>query len=86
MDLKGIYNCSDGHPTTMYDFFARLARLMDIALPEAISLKRAESTLSAGMMSYMAESRRISNEKLLRDFHYQLQYPNLDLGLSHIKG
>ncbi|MCW8956993.1 MAG: NAD-dependent epimerase/dehydratase family protein [Gammaproteobacteria bacterium] len=83
-DLTGIYNCSDGHPTTMYDFFSRLAELMGIELPEAISLQQAEGQLSAGMMSYMAESRRVSNQKLLSDFHYQLQYPDLEAGLKAV--
>ncbi|MFW2372714.1 MAG: NAD-dependent epimerase/dehydratase family protein [Gammaproteobacteria bacterium] len=85
MELEGIYNCADGHPSTMYDFFARLAKVMDLVLPETISLQQAEGQLSAGMLSYMAESRRISNEKLLRDFHYQLQYPDLDTGLQALK-
>lgn len=84
MELEGIYNCADGHPTTMYDFFSRLAKLMKIELPESISLQQAETQLSAGMMSYMAESRRISNAKLLRDFHYSLQYPDLEAGLKSI--
>lgn len=85
MDLEGIYNCSDGHPTTMYDFFTRVAEGMSIVLPEVISLQQAEGQLSAGMLSYMAESRRISNTKLLVDFNYQLQYPDLDAGLQGLK-
>lgn len=85
LNLVGVYNCADGHPTTMYDFFARIAEGMGMKLPETISLQQAEDQLSAGMMSYMAESRRISNKKLLSDFHVQLQYPDLDKGLEFLK-
>jgi len=84
MELEGIYNCADGHPTTMYDFFKRLAMRLGIDMPESISLQQADTQLSAGMMSYMAESRRISNAKLGADFYYQLQYPDLEAGLKNI--
>ena len=84
MDLNGIYNCADGQPTTMYDFFKRLAKRLNINMPDSISLQQADTQLSTGMMSYMTESRRISNAKLRADFQYQLQYPDLEAGLKNI--
>lgn len=79
--IAGIYNCSDGHPTTMYDYFIRVARVCQLPEPPVISLIQAQTQLSPGMLSYMNESRRIDNSKLLRDFELQLKYPNLDKGL-----
>lgn len=83
-DITGIYNVSDGHPGTMYDYFVGIASVMNLPAPPAISLEEAQQQLSDGMLSYMAESRRIDNSKLLKDFALNLQYPDLQAGLKHI--
>ena len=82
--ITGIYNVSDGHPGTMYDYFVGVAAAMNLPVPPAISLEEARHQLSEGMLSYMAESRRINNKKLLKDFALVLQYPELQAGLKHI--
>ena len=82
--ITGIYNATDGHPGTMYDYFVGIASVLDLPAPPAISLAEAQQQLSAGMLSYMAESRRIDNKKLLNDFALVLQYPHLHEGLKHI--
>ncbi len=81
MDVKGIFNCADGHPSTMYDYFIAVARTNNLPEPLSISLEQAKTQLSAGMLSYMAESRRINNQKLLSEFKISLQYPSLEQGL-----
>ncbi len=83
-EIKGVYNCADGHPTTMYDYFMQVAKAHNLPAPPAISLEQARTELSSGMLSYMEESRRISNVKLLRDFKLTLQYPDLDSGLADV--
>ncbi len=82
--ITGIYNVTDGHPGTMYDYFVGVAAAMNLPAPPAIALEDAQQQLSAGMLSYMAESRRINNKKLLKDFELVLQYPDLQEGLKHI--
>jgi len=82
--ITGIYNVTDGHPGTMYDYFIGIASAMNLPAPPAISLKEARHQLSDGMLSYMAESRRIKNKKLLKDFGIKLRYPELQAGLKHI--
>ena len=82
--ITGIYNVTDGHPGTMYDYFIGVATAMNLPAPPAISLEEARHQLSEGMLSYMAESRRIDNKKLLKDFALVLQYPELQDGLKHI--
>ncbi len=82
--ITGIYNVTDGHPGTMYDYFVDVAAAMNLPAPPAIALEDAQQQLSAGMLSYMAESRRINNKKLLKDFELVLQYPDLQEGLKHI--
>lgn len=68
----------------MYDYFVGVASAMDLPAPPAISLKEARNQLSEGMLSYMAESRRINNKKLLKDFKLGLQCSALQAGLKHI--
>lgn len=80
--IEGIFNCADGHPTTMFDYFSRVARANNLPEPPAISLEEAQTQLSAGMLSYMKESRRIDNQKLLTVFNMTLKYPDLDTGLK----
>lgn len=82
--ITGTYNASDGNPGTMYDYFMAVAAAMHLPAPPAISLTEAQQQLSAGMLSYMAESRRIDNKKLLQDFKLVLQYPDLQAGLKKI--
>ena len=83
-EITGIYNVTDGHPGTMYEYFVGVAATMNLPAPPAISLAEAKLQLSEGMLSYMAESRRIDNKKLLNDFKLVIQYPKLQDGLKHI--
>ncbi len=80
-DLGGIFNCSDGQPGTMYEYFSKVAEFAGLPMPPVISLRQARKTLSAGMLSYLDESRRVDNGKMLKHFDLNLQYPNLDAGL-----
>lgn len=81
--ITGIYNVSDGHPGTMYEYFMAIAAAMNLPAPPAITLQEAQHRLSEGMLSYMAESRRIDNKKLLKDFNLVLRYPDLQTGLKN---
>ena len=83
-EITGIYNATDGNPGTMYDYFMGVAAAMNLPAPPAISLAQAQQQLSVGMLSYMAESRRIDNKKLLQDFDLVLKHQDLQAGLKHI--
>jgi nucleoside-diphosphate-sugar epimerase len=80
--INGTYNVTDGHPSTMYEYFNAVAATMNLPAPPAIPLKEAKHQLSAAMLSYMSESRRIKNQLLLQDFDLALQYPTLKDGLK----
>ena len=82
--ITGTYNITDGHPGTMYEYFTGVAKALGLPAPPAISLAEAQHQLSEGMLSYMAESRRIDNSKLLKDFDLTLKYPSLQDGLQMI--
>ena len=66
----------------MYEYFMKVADFAGLPRPPVISIEQARQQLSQGMLSYMGESRRISNQKLLKDFAITLKYPGLDEGLE----
>lgn len=76
-----IYNVCDGHPGNMTDYFNRVADWAGLPRPAQIPLGEAEGRLSAGILSYMRESRRLSNRKMLEGLDIELQFATLQEGL-----
>ena len=81
-----VYNACDGHPTTMNEYFNRVADLTGLARPPAVPLAEAPAALSAGMMSYVQESRRLSNRRLREELGVTLRFPSLKEGLPDCVG
>ena len=79
-----IYNACDGNPGNMTEYFHRVADAAGIARAPEIDLAAAREQLSPGLVSYLEESRRLGNAKLLRDLKITLDYPTLDAGLAAI--
>jgi nucleoside-diphosphate-sugar epimerase len=77
-----VYNVSDGHPGNMTDYFFRVADAAGLPRPPQVSREAAQSVLSAGMLSFLNDSRRMDNSKLLDEMGIELQYPGLDAGLA----
>jgi len=80
----GIYNVSDGHPSTMSDYFNRVADRYGLPRPPQMGFEEAQQCLSGEMMSYLKESRRLDNSKMLRELDIVLRYPTLAEGLAEI--
>lgn len=77
-----VYNACDGHPGTMTEYFLQVAAAAGLPPPPLIPLAAAPGQVSAGMLSYLAESRRLSNRRLLDDLGVTFRYPTLDDGLA----
>lgn len=75
------YNVSDGHPTTMTDYFLRCARWLDLPEPPQVSLAVALREFTPAMRSFLTESRRLQNYRMIRQLGIVLQFPTLELGL-----
>lgn len=58
-DFSGVVHVSDGHPSTMTDYFNRVADALGLPRPKQISRDEAQQILSAEMLSYLAESKRL---------------------------
>ena len=76
-----VYNVSDGHPSTMTDYFFRVADAAGLPRPPVVTREEAQQVLSEGMLSFLQDSRRMSNQKLLLDLGVTLRYPDLETGL-----
>ena len=80
-EAQGVINVSDGQPSTMTDYFQQIARAFSLpALPE-ITLQEAKQQLSPAMLSYLTESRRIDNRKMVKLLDMKLKYPTLEAAL-----
>jgi nucleoside-diphosphate-sugar epimerase len=77
-----LYNVSDGHPTTMTDFFFRVADVLGIPRPPAVTFEEARHRLGEGMLSYLAESKCIDNRRMREELGVELMYPDLTAGLT----
>jgi len=77
-----VYNVSDGKPGNMRDYFDQVADHFGLPRPPLISLAEARDSLSAGMLSYLAESRRLDSRKMVRQLGVALRYPDLASGLK----
>lgn len=77
-----IINVTDGNPSSMTDYFNQVADYAKLPRPPQISMKKAEATLSEGMVSYLKESRRIKNNKMLDILMLKLKYPTLASALK----
>ena len=79
-----IYNVSDGCDSNMTEYFFQVASHLGLDRPPTVGWEVANRILSKGMLSYLRESRRMDNKKMLTDLHITLKYPTLDSGLSGI--
>ncbi len=77
-----VYNVSDGQPSSMTDYFCRVAAHFGLPRPRLLGWDEAKRRLSPAMLSYLRESRRIDNRKLREQLGVQLRYPALDEGLA----
>lgn len=78
-----IFNATDGTPGKISDYLQEAAKALKLKpLPE-ISMAEGETTLSSGMLSYLNESRKISNEKILKTLSIDLRYPDFREGIKY---
>ncbi len=77
-----IYNVSDGRNGTMTEYFNAVADRFGLPRPPAITMAEAQQRLSPAMLSYLTESRRMDNRRMLQELGVTLRYPDLADGLK----
>ncbi len=80
-----IYNIADGHPGTMSQYFIDVAKALGLPPPPVVSRAEAQKVMSAGMLSYLQESRRLDNRKMREELAVELRYPDLAAGLAALE-
>lgn len=78
-----IYNVSDGRNGTMTEYFYAVADRFGLPRPPALTMEQAQQQLSAAMLSYLTESRRMDNRRLLQELGVTLRYQDLADGLKN---
>ena len=77
-----ITNLSDDTDLKMGDYFDLAADIYGLARPPRLARQDAESQLPAMQLSFMRESRRLSNQRLKRELRFKLRYPTVREGLK----
>jgi nucleoside-diphosphate-sugar epimerase len=81
----GVYNASDDGPVKMGDFFDLVADRAGLARPPRISRAEAARLLPPELVSFMSESRRLSNRRLKAELGVRLRYSTVRDGVPGIK-
>lgn len=79
------YNATDDSEMKMGDWFTRLADAFDLPAPPRVDRATAEEQLSPALMSFVRESRRLSNDRIKRELGLKLTYPTVDEGIAAAK-
>ena len=82
---RGVYNASDDGPMKMGDFFDLVADRAGLARPPRISREEAARLLPAELVSFMSESRRLSNRRMKAELGVRLCYSTVQDGVPGIK-
>jgi nucleoside-diphosphate-sugar epimerase len=77
-----VYNISDGNPSTMTDYFFHVADTLALPRPPEISLEEARRSLGPGILSFLAESKRLDNRRMREELGVEPRYPDLASGLA----
>jgi nucleoside-diphosphate-sugar epimerase len=78
---RRIYNVCDGNHDSMTRYLERVAHLAGLPAPPQLPRAEAERVLPESMWSFLAESRRVSNRRLVGELGVQLRYTELDAGI-----
>lgn len=76
------YNASDDSWLKMGDYFDLVADRFGLPRPRRVSRAEASRRISPDMLSFMNESRRLSNRRIKRELRLTLRYPTVHDGIA----
>jgi nucleoside-diphosphate-sugar epimerase len=79
-----IFNVSDGRPGTMTQYFNAVSDLLGLPRLPQIDMQEARQVMNPMMLSYLTETRRMDNRKMMEQLGVILQYPELTSGLKNV--
>jgi len=75
-----VYNAADDSDIKMGDWFDLLATRHNLPHPKRISRAEAQTQMPENLLSFLNESRRVSNKRVKRELRVKLAYPDVDAG------
>ena len=76
------YNAADGSWLKMGDYFDLVAESFGLPLPPASRARRRRQRMPETLLSFMRESRRLSNRRLREELRLRLRYPTVQQGIA----
>jgi nucleoside-diphosphate-sugar epimerase len=76
-----VVHVSDDTDLKMGDYFDLAADMEGLPRPRRITRAQAGAELAPMLLSFMSESRRLTNRRLKRELKLKLRYPSVDTGL-----
>ncbi|MFN3750995.1 MAG: NAD-dependent epimerase/dehydratase family protein [Thiobacillus sp.] len=80
-----IYHAVDARPLKMGDWFDSCADAFDLPRPPRVDRDEAEKVLSEALLSFLRESRQLSNARTARELRLKYRYPTSDDLLREIR-
>ncbi|MFZ9552109.1 MAG: SDR family oxidoreductase [Hylemonella sp.] len=76
-----VYHANDDSHLKMGDYFDLAADLYGLPRPPRVSRSAAPDKLPLMLLSFMSESRRLDNHRLVHELRLSLRYPTVERGL-----
>ena len=80
-EARGVYNVTDGQPFSSTKFMNLVAKVAGLPAPPQVSMEEAQLTFSPERLSFLNESRRVSNERMLKHLGVALKYADVEAGI-----
>ena len=80
-DAHGAYNVTDGDHSSSTAFLQETAAAAGLPPPSLIAKAEAARHISPGMLSFLLESRRVDNRRMLSELCVRLRYPRMQAGI-----
>lgn len=76
------YNATDDSVLKMGDYFDLVADRYGLPRPPRVSRAEAAVRVAPALLSFMSESRRLSNHRIKRELRLRLRFPTVDAGIA----
>lgn len=80
-EARGVYNVTDGNSISSTSFIDLVAELTGLPPPPRVSMEEAQLTFSPERLSFLNESRRVGNDRMLKHLGVKLRYADVKAGI-----
>jgi nucleoside-diphosphate-sugar epimerase len=81
-EARGVYNVTDGNSISATAFIDQVAKFAGLPLPPRVTMEEAQLTFSPERLSFVNESRRISNERMVKNLGVTPRYADIEAGIK----